>query len=78
LKAPPEAYLKRDIAGVEEAPPLPGPRASVRELRAYEDALDAVICARVAACALERRAVPFGDETAAIWIPQAPPIYSKK
>ena len=39
------------------------------ELKAYEDALDAIVCAWIAICALEARAVPFGDETSAIWIP---------
>jgi len=39
------------------------------ELKAYEDALDAIVCAWVAICALEGRAAPFGDDASAIWIP---------
>ena len=39
------------------------------ELKAYEDALDAIVCASVAICALDGRAPPFGDEASAIWIP---------
>jgi predicted RNase H-like nuclease len=39
------------------------------ERKAFEDTLDAVICAWVAVRALEGLAVPFGDDTAAIWIP---------
>ena len=37
-------------------------------MKAYEDTLDAVICAWVAGCALEGRAKAFGDENSAIWI----------
>jgi predicted RNase H-like nuclease len=39
---------------------------------AYEDTLDTVVCAWIAVCALEGRAVPFGDESSAIWIPGRP------
>jgi predicted RNase H-like nuclease len=61
--------LEREISGVEAALPLPPHEAKLAELKAYEDTLDAVICAWVAVCALEERAVPFGDQSAAIWIP---------
>jgi len=44
--------------------------ASAMELKAYEDSLDAVICAFVAICALQGRATPFGDRNSAIWIPE--------
>jgi predicted RNase H-like nuclease len=46
---------------------LPSPR---RTMKAFEDALDAVICAWVGICVLEGRAVAFGDEDSAIWIPE--------
>jgi predicted RNase H-like nuclease len=62
--------LEREISGVEAALPLPAHEARRAELKAYEDALDAVICAWVAVCALEGRAVPFGDQSSAIWIPK--------
>lgn len=39
------------------------------ELKATEDALDAVVCAWVAICALDGEAVPFGDKDSAIWVP---------
>ena len=39
------------------------------ELKATEDALDAVVCAWVAICALDGQAVAYGDEESAIWIP---------
>jgi hypothetical protein len=46
--------LQREIAGAEPALPLPGQRARVVQLKAYEGTLDAVICAWAAVCALER------------------------
>ena len=39
------------------------------EMKAFEDALDAIVCAWVAICVLEGRAEPYGDEESAIWIP---------
>lgn len=62
--------LEAEIAGVTaKLPELPDMNAKGVALKAYEDALDAVICAWVAVCALEARARPFGDEQSAIWIP---------
>lgn len=63
--------LERHITGVANAlPPLPL-GASGAEVKAYEDKLDAVICAWVAICALEGRATAFGDQHSAIWIPNS-------
>lgn len=39
-------------------------------LKAYEDALDALVCAWVGAEYLAGRAEAYGDETAAIWVPK--------
>ena len=39
-------------------------------LKRYEDALDAVICGWVGIEYLARRCVAYGDDTAAIWIPE--------
>lgn len=62
-------HLERHITGVAAAfPPLTLP-ASRTTLKGYEDALDAVVCAWVGICALEGRAVPFGDDNSAIWVP---------
>jgi predicted RNase H-like nuclease len=49
-------------------PPIE-PKASAVELKAFEDMLDAIVCCWVAICALQGRAIPFGDDTSAIWIP---------
>ncbi len=38
-------------------------------LKAYEDRLDAVICAAVAIACLNGAATVFGDDDAAIWVP---------
>ena len=63
------ARLEREIAGVEAVLPRLEATAKASEIKAYEDTLDAIVCAWVAICALEGRAMPFGDENAAIWIP---------
>jgi predicted RNase H-like nuclease len=64
------ALLEEEITGVAAA--LPGPAIDTRniELKAYEDTLDAIVCAWVAICALEGRAMPYGDEDSAIWVPK--------
>jgi predicted RNase H-like nuclease len=41
-----------------------------RALKAYEDQLDAVVCAYVAIAALEGRAESYGDDVSAIWVPK--------
>jgi predicted RNase H-like nuclease len=61
--------LEGEITGVGTALPRLERNASGAEVKAYEDALDAIICAWVAICALEGRARPFGDDNSAIWIP---------
>jgi hypothetical protein len=65
------ALLEREIEGVAAALTTPGPGASGLEIKAYEDTLDAVVCAWVAVCAVEGLAVAFEDESAAIWIPSS-------
>lgn len=63
------AELDEQISGVADALPLPAPDSLGFELKAFEDMLDAVVCAWVAICALEGRAEPIGDDESAIWIP---------
>lgn len=62
--------LESEIAGVIAALPQPGMDARGVEMKAYEDMLDAIICAWVGICALEGRAIPYGNDDAAIWIPR--------
>jgi predicted RNase H-like nuclease len=61
--------LEPRIQGVRAA--LPPPDADERGscLKAYEDKLDAVVCAAVAIASLKGEARGVGDENAAIWIP---------
>jgi predicted RNase H-like nuclease len=48
------------------------PRAVLgRGPKAYEDKLDAVVCAAVAIACLNRKAKAFGDADSAIWVPIA-------
>jgi predicted RNase H-like nuclease len=51
--------LEQEITGVRAALPLPAIVASGIDLKAFEDALDAVICAWVAISALEDWANPM-------------------
>ncbi|MGO7981465.1 DUF429 domain-containing protein [Rhizobium johnstonii] len=61
--------LEAQIQGVAAALPLPDATARGYEMKAYEDVLDAVVCAWVGACVLDGRATAFGDEDSAIWVP---------
>ena len=62
--------LDRRIASVASALPVPGPEAIGWRLKAFEDKLDAVVCARaVAIAALNGEAVAHGDGEGAIWVP---------
>ncbi len=65
------ARLDIEIAGVADALAEPSVEAKEVVLKAYEDMIDAIICAWVAICALDGKVVPFGDEKSAIWIPKA-------
>jgi predicted RNase H-like nuclease len=61
--------LDRRIQGVAARLPLPAPDASGVALKAYEDALDAVVCGWIGTCVIEGRATALGDSDSAIWIP---------
>jgi predicted RNase H-like nuclease len=64
------ALLENEIADVKIGLPRLRLDVSGVEVKAYEDTLDAIICAWVAICALEGRATSFGDANSAIWIPK--------
>jgi predicted RNase H-like nuclease len=63
------ALLEAEITGIEATLPDIEPSSSGLMLKAFEDTLDAIICAWIAVCVLEERAKPFGDHDSAIWIP---------
>lgn len=64
------AALDAKISGVANHLTLPSASAPRTELKAFEDMLDAVVCAWVGTCVLDGRAKPFGDADSAIWIPE--------
>lgn len=61
--------LESRVQGVLAALPLPAPDARGYEMKAFEDMLDAVICAWVGAAILDGRARAYGDDISAIWVP---------
>jgi predicted RNase H-like nuclease len=64
--------LDTEIAGAAaRLPPLPEDAAGFA-LKAYEDMIDAVVCAWVGVAVLERRATAYGDADSAIWVPDRP------
>ena len=63
--------LDARIEGLKAALPPPAPEIRGWRLKAYEDKLDAVVCAGVAIAGLNGKAKAFGDENAAIWVPTA-------
>jgi predicted RNase H-like nuclease/uncharacterized protein YuzE len=63
--------LEAHIRGVAKALGTPEHKCGLIGNKAYEDMLDAIVCAWVGICALEGRARPFGDAESAIWIPNA-------
>jgi predicted RNase H-like nuclease len=63
--------LEHELAGVGAQLPMPDANARGAALKAWEDKLDAVVCAWIAICALKGRAKPFGDAESAIWVPLA-------
>jgi predicted RNase H-like nuclease len=64
------ALLEAEVSGVEAALPDIEPSSSGLMLKAFEDTLDAMICAWIAICVLDGRAKPYGDQESAIWIPK--------
>jgi predicted RNase H-like nuclease len=63
------ALLEDQIAGVKLALPDLNMNASGREIKAFEDKLDAIVCAWVAVRVLLGKASSYGNQHSAIWIP---------
>jgi predicted RNase H-like nuclease len=61
--------LKGQIRHIPIELPESDSMISTSDLKRYEDSLDALVCAWVGAKYLEGEAVPYGDGTAAIWVP---------
>lgn len=63
--------LVREIDGIPKDLLPPSKKVNhLTYLKRYEDALDALVCAWVGARYLAGCATPYGDYTAAIWVPQ--------
>ncbi|RDL48403.1 hypothetical protein BLJAPNOD_04678 [Ensifer sp. M14] len=62
--------LDARIRGVAAALTLPSVTARRYEMKAFEDSLDAVVCAWVGACVMDGTASAYGDEESAIWVPR--------
>ena len=63
-------HLRDRLGGIEIALPAASNIPSLRLLKRYEDALDGLVCAWSALRYRAGEAEPFGDETAAIWVPR--------
>ena len=61
--------LDDKISGVKAALPIPDAVQPGYRMKAFEDMLDAVVCAWVAIEFIEGRAVAYGDQNSAIWAP---------
>jgi predicted RNase H-like nuclease len=61
--------LKGKIRDIPIELPEPDSMISTSGLKRYEDSLDALVCSWVGAKYLLGEAVPYGDGTAAIWVP---------
>ena len=70
-------HLAKEVDNVDLALPQAPEAATVSELKAIEDALDAVICAWVGACFLSDDAVPLGSHDCAIWVPRSAMTFAR-
>ena len=64
------AAVGNEIEGVSLALPTAATVPSLSSLKRYEDALDALVCGWVDAQYAQGNAIPYGDATAAVWVPR--------
>jgi predicted RNase H-like nuclease len=62
--------LNEKISGVKERLQLPELNSATWKFKAFEDGLDAVICCLVGIYFFENRAISYGDDDSAIWVPK--------
>jgi len=65
------AALNKRIAGVTQWLPAAQSFKQASQLKGYEDALDAVVCAWIGCEFVAGRCVAYGDVESAIWLPKA-------
>jgi len=68
--------LMNEIEGI--SPPDMKADAPLSSLKAFEDGLDALICAWVGILYLSGECVPLGDEQSAIWVPTRSMAFAKE
>ena len=61
--------LKDDLGSISLELPDPAGVVSLSGLKRYEDSVDSLVCAWVGTKYLEGNVTPYGDDTAAIWVP---------
>jgi len=61
--------LKQEICGISLNLPAPATVKFLSRLKPIEDVIDAIVCAWVGISYLGKKAKPFGDHTASIWVP---------
>jgi len=66
--------LRKDIDKIPIDIEMAPDDSSVRELKAFEDMIDALVCAWVGIKYSSGHAEAYGDSTAAIWIPKIPAL----
>lgn len=62
--------LRGEVEGILLPLPSEPELLTFKQLKRYEDAIDALVCAWMGIRYLEGNALPLGDNTAAIWIPE--------
>lgn len=64
------ALLDGHMGGASSGLPALSEDPTVGELKAYEDTLDAIVCAWVGTSMIAGSAIPFGDDDSSIWVPR--------
>ena len=62
--------LRTEIQDIDLPLPQPDSPGTLASLKPFEDALDALVCCWVGIRYLEGKAVAYGDEDAAVWVPR--------
>ena len=65
--------LSQEVRDITLELPAPSSMGSVLGLKPFEDVMDAIVCAWVGVEYLRKNAKPYGDDTAAIWVPESRP-----
>jgi predicted RNase H-like nuclease len=62
--------LRTEICKIALELPAPSRVESLSNLKPFEDAIDAIVCAWVGVSYVRKKARAYGDHTAAIWVPE--------